>query len=317
MNNVPSGRQERQRPFPRGSSRLCPSNADLVASSAAEKLSVPSLGLGIGWRPEIALAIDRRSDLGFIEVMAEDIDPQAALPEPIERLRERGLAVIPHGVSLSLGGADPPDKARLERLALLASRLNSPLVSEHLAFVRAGGLETGHLLPVARSRESLDVVVANVREARAALPVPLALENIASLFEWPDAEMDEAEFLSEVLVRSDVLLLLDIENVYANAVNRNRDPAAFLDRIPLERIAYVHVAGGSTHCGFYHDSHTDDVPPGVLELLTQLAALADLPGVMLERDGKFPPDAKLNAELDAIALAVERGRGQRLELCKQ
>jgi uncharacterized protein (UPF0276 family) len=276
----------------------------------------PHLGLGIGWRPEIALAIDRRHDLGFIEVMAEDMDPQRDLPAPVERLCERGLAVIPHGVSLSLGGAERPDKGRIDRLAKLASRLKSPFVSEHLAFVRAGGLETGHLLPVSRTRESLDIVVANVREAQTALPVPLALENIASLFEWPDGDLDEADFLSEVLVQGDVLLLLDIENVYANALNRGRDPVAFLDQIPLERIAYVHVAGGSTHCGFYHDSHTEDVPAGVLELLTELAARVDLPGVMLERDGRFPPDAKLNAELDAIALAVERGRAQRLESCK-
>jgi uncharacterized protein (UPF0276 family) len=279
--------------------------------------AIPYLGLGIGWRPEIALSIDRRPDLGFIEVIAEDIDHRGPLPAPVESLRERGLAVIPHGVTLSLGGAERPDKARLDRLSRLASRLKSPLVSEHLAFVRAGGLETGHLLPVSRSRESLETVVANVREAQAALPVPLALENIASLFEWPSGDMDEAEFLSEVLVRSDVLLLLDIENVYANALNRGRDPVAFLDRIPLERIAYVHVAGGSVQGGFYHDSHTDDVPTGVLELLTELAARVDLPGVMLERDGKFPPDAKLNAELDAIALAVARGRAHRTEHCQK
>jgi uncharacterized protein (UPF0276 family) len=281
------------------------------------KIAIPHLGLGIGWRPEIALTIDRRPDLGFIEVIAEDIDHRHPLPAPIESLRQRGLAVIPHGVTLSLGGAERPDKARLDRMSQLASRLKSPLVSEHLAFVRAGGMETGHLLPVSRTRESLETVVGNVREAQAALPVPLALENIASLFEWPAGDMDEAEFLSEVLVRSDVLLLLDIENVYANALNRGRDPVAFLDRIPLERIAYVHVAGGSVRGGFYHDSHTDDVPTGVLELLTELAARVDLPGVMLERDGKFPPDAKLNTELDAIALAVDRGPAQRMELCKK
>ena len=33
-------------------------------------------GLGVGWRPELALAIDRRRDVSFIEVMAESIDPR-------------------------------------------------------------------------------------------------------------------------------------------------------------------------------------------------------------------------------------------------
>src|SRR5207247_571044 len=123
-------------------------------------------------------------------------------------------------------------------------RLEAPFVSEHIAFVRAGGLETGHLLPVPRTREALELVVANAREAQAALPVPLALENIATLFEWPEPEIDEAAFLTEVLERADVLLLLDIENVYANARNHGYDPLEFFDRIPLQRIAYVHVGGG-------------------------------------------------------------------------
>jgi uncharacterized protein (UPF0276 family) len=269
--------------------------------------SIPRLGLGIGWRPEIALLIDRRRDLGFVEVVAEDIDAHSPLPAPIERLRRQGVAVVPHGVSLSLGGAEPLDRGRLDALAKLARRVGARLVSEHIAFVRGGGLETGHLLPLPRTREALELVVANVREAKAALPVPLALENIATLFEWPNPEIDEAAFLTAVLERADVLLLLDIENVYANARNRGYDPLEFLDRIPLERIAYVHVAGGMERDGLYHDTHTHAVPAAVLDLLAELGARVDVPGIMLERDDRFPPDTELNAELDAIAAAVERG----------
>jgi uncharacterized protein (UPF0276 family) len=175
-----------------------------------------SLGLGIGWRPELALAIDRRPGLGFVEVITEDLDPHGPLPPAIERLAERGVSVIPHGVSLSLGSAAPPDPRQLAALERLAKRLGAPLVSEHLAFVRGGGIETGHLLPLPRTSAALDVVVAHVRQAKAALSVPLALENVATLIEWPDAEMTEAEFLAEVLAQADVGLLLDLENVYAN-----------------------------------------------------------------------------------------------------
>ncbi len=109
---------------------------------------------------------------------------------------------MPHGISLSLGGAERPDPARLEALARLAVRFLAPMVSEHIAFVRAGGVETGHLLPLPRTRDALDVLVANVCEAQSALPVPLALENIAALVEWPEAEMDEAQFLTELLERT-------------------------------------------------------------------------------------------------------------------
>src|SRR5207244_10696146 len=132
----------------------------------------------------------------------------------------------------------------LPALGTLAARLRSPLVSEHLAFVRAYGVEAGHLLPVPRTREMLDIAVANIRAAKEALPVPLALENVATLFEWPGAEMDEAAFLTEKLERTGALLLLDIENLYANAHNHCWDALRFLDSIPLESIAYFHVAVG-------------------------------------------------------------------------
>lgn len=266
-----------------------------------------SLGLGIGWRPELALAIDRQANLGFIEVLAEDVDPTGPVPAAIERLRQRGLAVIPHGVSLSLGSAEPPGPARLEALARAATRLSAPLVSEHVAFVRGGGREVGHLLPLPHRREALDIVVANVKAAQAALPVPLALENVATLFEWPEPDMSEADFLAELLERADVQLLLDIENVYANARNHGWDPVDFLDRLPLERLAYVHVAGGQERNGLYHDTHAHPVPTGVLDLLEELSARTAIPGVMLERDARFPTDAELSDELARIQAAVQRG----------
>jgi uncharacterized protein (UPF0276 family) len=272
---------------------------------------MPELGLGIGWRPDIALPIERRHDLGFVEVLAEDFDPDGPLPAPVEHLLRRGVAVVPHGVSLSLGGTEPLDPSRLRALARLAERLHAPFVSEHIAFVRAGGLETGHLLPVPRTFDALELVVANARAAQAALPVPLALENIASLFEWPNPDMDEGAFLTEVLERADVLLLLDIANVYANAKNHGFDPHTLLDRIPLSRIAYVHVAGGMEQSGIYHDSHAHAVGAPVLDLLADLCSRMAVPGVMLERDDHFPPDAELNIEFDAIAAAVARGAARR------
>jgi uncharacterized protein (UPF0276 family) len=282
--------------------------ADVAAGEGMGRMNkhLPPLGLGIGWRPELALAIERRPDLGFIEIVAEDFDPWGPIPAPVEHLRNRGIRVVPHGVGLSLGGAEPPDARRLASLGRLATRLDAPLVSEHVAFVRAGGIESGHLLSLPRTREALEVVIANIRLARAALPVPLAVENVATLFEWPHAEMDEATFLAEVLEQADVLLLLDIENVYANARNHGFDPVAFLDRLPLKRIAYVHIAGGVERNGLYHDTHTAPVPPAVLDLLDELCARTPVPGVLLERDDCFPGEAELNAELDAIAAAFLR-----------
>ncbi len=269
------------------------------------------LGVGIGWRPRIAGLIDGLDELGFVEVVAEGLGAAGPVPAPLARLKARGIQAIPHGLRLSLGGADRPDRRRISHLAALAAKLEAPVVSEHVAFVRAGGTEAGHLMPVPRTREALDIVVENVRLTQEQLPVPLALEHIAALVDWPEAEMDEAEFLTEILDRTGVLLLLDVANLYANARNHGYDPLAFLDRVPLERIAYVHMAGGIERDGVYHDTHTHPVAAGVLELLEELCARTAPPGVLLERDDDFPPDAEMAAELAHIRAAARRGTRRR------
>jgi len=272
--------------------------------------STPTL-LGIGWRPEIARFIERRRDLGMVELLAEDFDPLQPLPVPLVHLRERGVQLIPHGVNLSLGGAEPLDPRRIKHLARMAQWCQAPLVSEHIAFVRSGNLESGHLLPVPRTETALQVLVENIRQLQAELKVPLALENIASLFDWPDATLTEPAFLCALIERCDIRFLLDIENIYANCRNRGGDPLAFLEQIPLNRVAYVHIAGGVERDGIYHDTHGHIVPEPVLELLTELCARVAVPAVVLERDSHFPIESKLHAELDAIAQAIEAGTVRR------
>ncbi|MCX5330708.1 DUF692 domain-containing protein [Streptomyces sp. NBC_00140] len=274
------------------------------------------LGTGIGWRPEIADAVERMPGIDWVEAVAENVCP-GHLPESLLRLRERGVTVVPHGVSLGLGGADRPDEDRLTALAERATALGAPLVTEHIAFVRAGGpltasprLEAGHLLPVPRTRDALDVLCENVRIAQAALPVPLAVENIAALISWPGEEMTEGQFLYELADRTGVRLLIDVANLHTNHVNRGEDPAEALADLPLEAIAYVHVAGGFERDGVWHDSHAHPVPRPVLDILTDLASRVSPPGVLLERDENFPEPSELERELTAIRGALEKGREQ-------
>jgi uncharacterized protein (UPF0276 family) len=227
------------------------------------------------------------------------------------------VTVIPLGVSLGLGGADRPDEGRLRALAERVEALGSPLVTEHIAFVRAGGpltasrlLEAGHLLPVPRTRDALDVLCENIRIAQDALPVPLAVENIAALLAWPGEEMTEGQFLYELADRTGVRLLIDVANLHTNHVNRGEDPAKALAELPVEAIAYVHVAGGVERDGVWHDSHAHPVPAQVLDILTDLASRVSPPGVLLERDDNFPEAAELERELAAITAAVETGRAR-------
>ncbi len=140
----------------------------------------------------------------------------------------------------------------------------------------------------------------NVRIAQDALPVPLALENIAALISWPDEELTEGQFLAELVERTGVRLLIDVANLHTNHVNRGEDPAKALDELPVEAIAYVHVAGGVEKDGVWHDTHAHPVTAPVLDVLAELRSRVDPPGVLLERDDAFPPGAELAAELETI-----------------
>jgi uncharacterized protein (UPF0276 family) len=255
--------------------------------------------LGIGWRPELALAIERRADLDFVEIVAENWSVKM-LPPPLIQLHERGLTVIPHGISLSLGGAHLPDVNRIQRLNDLALRFDSPFVSEHIAFVRGKKLDSGHLLPLPRTEQAIRVVIENIQFTKERLKVPLVLENIAYLCEWQNSEFDEAEFITQILEETDSMMLLDVANLFANAVNHDFDAVAYLKRIPLERVAYVHVAGGTLRGGMYHDTHAHRVTAGIIHLLEQLCLMRMPPRIMLERDDLFPSELVLNEELNSI-----------------
>ena len=122
-------------------------------------------------------------------------------------------------------------------------------------------------------------------------------------------ELTEGQFLAEVAERTGALLLVDVANLHTARVNLGTDPHRVLGELPLERLAYVHVAGGVERDGVWHDTHTHPVGPAVLDLLADLAARAELPGVLLERDGDYPTDAGLAGELAAIRGAVARGAG--------
>ncbi|MFC5677625.1 DUF692 family multinuclear iron-containing protein [Aeromicrobium endophyticum] len=280
---------------------------------------VAGLGVGAGWRPSVAddLLDLAREGMTFSEVVAENVRPGDLPPLLVEALRA-GLTVVPHGVTLGLAGGTPPDPARLHHLAALAAATGSPLVSEHVAFVRAGPatdgtdelhadvLEAGHLVPAARTSDALAVLVDNVRLAQRALPVPLALENIAATLSWPETSMDEADFLTALTEATGCLFLLDVANLHATCSALGGDPRDLLDRMPLDHVAYVHVAGGFTDPqGVYWDTHAHDMTDDVLHLLTYVVGLLGPAGppVLLERDTDVD-GAVVRAELRRVRHAV-------------
>lgn len=252
-------------------------------------------GIGIGFRRELAHALlADPSAVDFVEVVAETCRDRSSLREAAA-LREI-WPVIPHGVKLSLGSAEGLDMARAKDFGRIARELDAPLVSEHVSFVRAGGREIGHLTELPMTRDAVKVVARNVAALRSVLPdIPLLLENVARAFVWPESahEMDEGAFYAEIVRATGCDLLLDVGNLYANAVNAGLDPKDVLASFPLDRVAMLHVAGGVMEHGFYFDTHAHAVPSAVFDLVARVPGVP----VLLERDAGLDAHESIMGEI--------------------
>lgn len=263
----------------------------------AEMTELPFLGAGVSyrsaWRWEV---IRHRESLGVVECIPDDVAGDAGLRE-LELIRD-AVPVILHGIGLSLGSAEGLDPARVRHVARIAEAVQPPWMSEHIAFTRAGGVEIGHLTPLPFTREAVATLAANTAELKAALPgLPFLLENIAYPFPLPGAEMTEAEFVRAVIEEADAGLLLDLENVHANAVNHGYHPIEYLESLPLERVVEVHLAGGLWNEGQYVDTHSRSVPEESWKLLEWLVPRTGVRAVIIERDDDLPAFDDLLAEV--------------------
>jgi uncharacterized protein (UPF0276 family) len=188
--------------------------------------------------------------------------------------------------------------------------------SEHLAFVRGGGVEIGHLAAPPRSAQSVDAAIANIKRATRIVGAAPLMENIATLIAPPASTLAEGAWVSNIIAGSAAPLLLDLHNLYANALNFGTDPAALLLSFPLHKVRAVHLSGGKwvpepapSQRMRLLDDHVHDVPPAVYALLELLARHAPQPlDVIIERDGKFPAFENLLAQLDAARVALCTGR---------
>ncbi len=266
---------------------------------------------GLGWRPQLAAGILANLDrINIVEVIADDYFDA---PSKHHRALATLAAQVPialHGIGMGLASACRADQKRIDAMARLVERIQPESWSEHLAFVRAGEIEIGHLAAVPRNGGTIDSTTANLERATRTIGgIPL-MENIATLIDPPASPLDEPQWISGVAAASGCGLLLDLQNVYANCMNFGADPFAFLDSIPLHRVAMVHLAGGVwMDNGQLLDDHLHDVPDQVYALLRHLATRTPQPlTVVLERDGNYPRMSDLLAQLDLARQAVRDGR---------
>lgn len=201
------------------------------------------------------------------------------LPAPlaiIDRVAAQRPLVL-HSIGLSICSAEIFDRAYVDNLARWAGRWRAPWVSEHLSFSRVGSaheVNAALALPIACDEDMLDLLVPRIDAVQQRLGVPFLLENNVAYVTIPEQGMGEAEFLNRLCARTSCSLLLDLHNLYTNAVNHRFSAYAFLDELDLSRVLEVHVAGGQPMMGFHTDSHTGPVHEAVWPLLAATAARA-------------------------------------------
>lgn len=219
-----------------------------------------------------------------------------------------------HALKLSVASPDPPPDDYVEALAAFAREHGADAVSDHLGFTRGGRSgEIGHFVPPPFTHDALEAVCRNIERLDGRFGGrPFFLENIAYQFRF-DGTMTEAEFLAHVLRTTGCGWLLDVTNVYANAVNFGFDALQFLEAVvPAASRLQVHLAGGHVdpRTGFYVDSHSHAIPEEVWELYRKAADLAEdrLEAVFLEWDQNYPDDSLWLSSLDrARELATMAG----------
>ena len=204
----------------------------------------------------------------------------------VKTLTER-FPIVLHSVGLSLGSSLKIN--HVEQLKELIALSSAHWLSDHVSYTHVNGLEIGHLTPVPFTEEAALKIIENLRRVKDAVSCPVAIENITYQFRWPNNEMSEAQFLTTILEEADVGLLLDVENVYNNATNHRYDAVDFIDRLPLNRLFQIHLAGGRWKENRRLDTHDNIVEEEVWALLRHVRSRVMIPAVTLEWDRNLPP----------------------------
>jgi hypothetical protein len=267
-----------------------------------QRISCRLQGVGLGLRrsmlPELA-ARDDRLDVDFFEIAPENwIGVGGAYGRRLRELTGR-YPFVNHGLSLSIGGPGPLDREFLVRLRRFLDEHQVLHYSEHLSYCS----DDGHLydlMPIPFTEAAVRRVADRIGEVQDALGRRIAMENV-SYYAAPGAEMSELEFLTAVLERADCELMLDVNNIYVNAINHGYDANGFLAGVPAQRVVYMHVAGHYVEAEDLRvDTHGTGVCDPVWDLLAAAYRHCGVKPTALERDFNIPPLDVLMREIATI-----------------
>jgi uncharacterized protein (UPF0276 family) len=266
-----------------------------------------NLGFGLGLRTvhyEDILAT--RPHVDWFEALSENYMVPGGKPlYYLDRIRA-DYPIVLHGVSMSIGSADPLDLEYLKELKALADRVEPVWMSDHLCWTGIATRNMHDLLPLPYTREAVNHVAGRISQVQEYLGRQILIENVSSYVNFEQSEMTEWEFLREIAERADCLLLFDVNNVYVSGFNHGFDPREYIDALPSQRIQQIHLAG-HTNCGTHIiDTHDAAIIDEVWKLYSYTIEAFGPVSTMIERDDHIPELDVLVAELDqARALAAK------------
>lgn len=263
----------------------------------------PFLGFGVGLRHKHFDDVLRKQyrDISWVEAITENFLPweDEIYRKPIsvlEKIRE-DLPVALHGVSLSIGSADPLNHKYLRRLKSLAQRISPCWISDHLCWTGVDGQNLHDLLPLPYTEEAVEWIADRVMQVQEFLGRRILLENVSSYVEFADSEMAEWEFVGEIAKRADCGLLLDVNNVYVSSKNHAFDPFEYLKTIPWERVGQIHLAGHTNKGTHLIDTHDEPVCDDVWDLYRWVVQNCEPVSAMVEWDDQIPEWTVLEDEV--------------------
>jgi uncharacterized protein (UPF0276 family) len=261
-------------------------------------LTRPTLGFGLGLRVDhYETILNERPAVDWFEALTENYLVAGGKPlYHLMRIREH-YPMVMHGVSMSIGSAQPLDRAYLEQVKTLAQRIEPAWISDHLCWTGVAGKNLHDLMPLPYTDEALKHVAERVRTVQDILGRRILLENVSSYVTFRDSRLSEWDFLRAVAEEADCLILLDVNNIYVSSINHEFDPHAYLAAIPAERVQQIHLAGHQNHGDYLIDTHDHPVPDPVWALYAEAVRRFGRVATMIERDANIPPLAELQDEL--------------------
>lgn len=261
----------------------------------------PFLGFGLGLRHEHYQDIlNQKPILDWFEIITENYLVDGGKPLfYLDKIREN-YPIVMHGVSLSIGGTDAIDFGYLNQVKTLAERIEPAWVSDHLCWTGVNQINMHDLLPLPYTKETIEHVVSRIQQVQDTLRRRILIENVSSYVTYQQSDMAEWEFLTEITNRADCYILLDVNNVYVNAINHSFDPMDYIRHMPKERIYQIHLAGHSNQGNVLIDTHDSPVSEGVWALYAETLVSLGAVSTMIERDANIP---SLNELLNEVAYA--------------